>query len=343
MVAFATDNLTMLDIAKAMDATGQTVESSVAMLLAQTNEILQDQVLVEGNLINGYQGSIQTGLPKVYYKMIGEPVRSSKATKAQISEGCSILEGRSLVEVDLLGGATGIAKERVFQSNAFMEAFMQRDASTMFYGSAANPKEYVGLANRYRSSTDGNGANILSAGGTTNLTSVWIIAWSDNTIFGTTPMGIKSGIEHKYLGEITITELDSEQHEVMREVHADRWKLRKGLFVKDWRWGIRIANVDTVALKNGTGTQAANARTNIVYKIEEGLSLLPSRQGVKIAIYGNRAVLAGLRALGRDMSQATVETAKGFNQFGKDIFTTSIEGIPFRICDQLIKAETLVA
>lgn len=343
MVAYATDNLTMLDIAKAMDATGQTIESEVAMLLAQTNSILQDQVFVEGNLINGYQGVIQTGLPKVFYKMIGEPVRSSKATKAQISEGCSILEGRSLVETDLLGGATGIAKERVFQSKAFAESMMQTDARTMFYGSAANPKEYVGFANRYRSSSDGNGANIISAGGTTNLTSVWVIAWGDDTIFATTPMGIKSGIEHKDLGEITITELDSEQHEVQREVYADRWKLRKGLFVKDWRYGVRIANIDTVALKNGTGTQAANARTNIVYKIEEALSLLPGHSGVKIAIYGNKGVLAGLRALGRDMSQATVETKKGFNQFGKDIWTTSVEDVPFRICDQLIKAESLVA
>ena len=212
MAVLGSDNLTLLDWAKLRDPNG--MMSKVAMMLSQRNEILLDQVYQEGNLPTGHQVTIETGLPDVYYKMIGSSVRTSKATTAQVTETCSILEGWSEVDEDTAALNGDAAKLRVYQASRFMEAMNQKQALSMFYGSSANPEEYVGLANRYAATTDGNGGNIMLAGGTTTLSSIYLVGWGNDTIYSVFPKGSKAGIDHKYHGTQVINSVDGSSNEV---------------------------------------------------------------------------------------------------------------------------------
>ena len=154
---------TLADWAKEVDPDGK-VDKTVE-ILSQTNEILSDMMWKEGNLPTGERTTIRTGLPTVYWRLMNQGVPSSKATSAQVDESCGSLEARSQVDKDLaeLNGNTGAF--RLNEAQAFLEAMNQEQASTLFYGSAANPEEFVGFANRYNDLSANNAQNILDAGG----------------------------------------------------------------------------------------------------------------------------------------------------------------------------------
>lgn len=102
--------LTLSDWAKRLDPTGKT--SMIVEILEQTNEILDDMLMKEGNLPTGEQVTIRTGLPDVFYRLINAGVPKSKSTTAQITEPTSILEARSEVdkdEAELNGNTKSIA------------------------------------------------------------------------------------------------------------------------------------------------------------------------------------------------------------------------------------------
>lgn len=341
MAVLGGDNLTLLDWAKLRDPDG--MMSKVAMMLTQRNEILLDQVYQEGNLPTGHQVTIETGLPDVYYKLIGANVRTSKATTAQVVETCSILEGWSEVDEDTAALNGDGAKLRVYQANRFLEAMNQKQALSMFYGSAANPEEYVGLANRYAATTDGNGANILSAGGSAARTSVYLLGWGNESIYSVFPKGSKAGIEHKYHGLQVINSVDGSSNEVRRVVHSDQWKWKHGLVVQDWRYGVRIPNINTTELQALSGTQAVNAATSIIYLMLRAIDRLPHLNGLKPAFYANRTVVSMLRIMAMQQASSVLSIESSVNQFGTDIFTVKLQGIPVRICDQLTNAESAVS
>lgn len=340
MAVLGSDNLTLLDWAKMRDPNG--MMASVADMLTQRNEILLDQVYQEGNLPTGHQVTIETGLPTVYYKLIGASVRTSKATTAQVVETCSILEGWSEVDEDTANLNGDAARLRVYQANRFLEAMNQKQALSMFYGSAANPEEYVGLANRYTSTSDGNGQNIMLAGGSSAVTSIWLLGWGNDTVYSVFPKGSKAGIDHKYHGLQVINSTDGSSNEVRKVVHSDQWKWKHGLVVQDWRYGVRIANVDTAALVALSGTQAVTAATAIIKLMARAIDRLPRLNGLKPAFYVNRTVASMLRVMAMDKTSSVLAIEKGLNQFGKDIFTLTFQGIPVRICDQITSAETVI-
>jgi len=153
---------TLQDWAKRLDPDGKT--SFIAEVLSQSNEMLTDMLWKEGNLPTGEQTSIRTGLPTVYWRKLNEGTPSSKSTTAQVTEQVGILSGRSQVDVDIamLNGNT--AQYRLSENVAFLEAMSQECASTMFYGTAANPEEFVGFATRYSDLSANNAQNILDAG-----------------------------------------------------------------------------------------------------------------------------------------------------------------------------------
>ena len=159
MATIGNSVLTMTDWAKRLDPDGKT--AMIVEMLSQTNEIIEDMLMKEGNLPTGEQTTIRTGLPTVYYRLINQGVPKSKSTTAQVVENAAILEARSEVDKDEAELNGNVNEYRLSESMAFMEAMNQRQADTMFYGSAANPEEYVGFANRYNDLSANNAQNSL--------------------------------------------------------------------------------------------------------------------------------------------------------------------------------------
>lgn len=337
MATLSTTLPTMLDWAKTRDPDGKT--ASIVEMLSQTNKALEDMVMVEGNLPTGHQTTIRTGLPTGYYRKMNQGTPPEKATEAQVTENAAMLEGRSHVDVKLANLQADVGAYRLQKARAHLEGMSQTAATTLFYGSASSPEEYVGLANRYNDLSAANADNIIDAGGTsTDNMSVWLIGWGPETIHGIYPKGSMVGIDHQDLG---VDDVDDASGNPFR-AYKDLFGLDQGLVVADWRYGVRIANIDNSDLIGATGTQAASASTAVIKLMSRAIDHIPAIDTVKAAFYVNRTLASHLRIAALDKSNSAVTIEEGLNQFGRTIHQLTFLGIPVRLQDVLTVAEARV-
>ena len=338
MATLATTNLTLADWAKRTDPNGSV--PIVAELLSQTNEILQDAVFKEGNLPTGERVVIRTGLPTVYWRALNQGIPSSKSTTAQVDEACGMLEARSEVDKDLamLNGNT--AQFRLSEDTAFLEAMNQTQASTMFYGNpSTEPKSFLGLAGRYSTLSGTIATNVLSAGGAgSDNTSVFLVCWGDNTVYCPFPKGSKAGLIHEDLGEQTVFNTDGRM-----QAYATRYQWKNGLVVKDWRYVVRICNIDVSDLIGQTGSQEAGDSTNIIRMMARAVYRIPNMAMGRCAFYMNRTVHSGLSLAAMDKTSAVLRINEGLTQFGQPHSWLSFLGVPLRKVDSLLNSEALVS
>ena len=338
MATLSSSNLTLADWAKRSDPDGRV--PIVAELLSQTNEILDDCVFKEGNLPTGERVIIRTGLPSVYWRALNQGIPNSKSTTAQIDEACGILEARSEVDKDLamLNGNT--AQFRLSEDTAFLEAMNQTQAETMFYGNpGTDPKKFLGLAPRYGDLGADNAVNILDAGGTgSDNASVYLVVWGDQTVYCPFPKGSKAGLTHEDLGEQTVYNSDGTR----LQAFATRYQWKNGLVVKDWRYVVRICNIDISDLMGVTGTQASTAATSLVKLMARATYRIPNMAMGRAAFYMNRTIHSGLSIAALDKSQNVLEIQKGLTQFGSANSYLTFLGVPLRKVDTLINTEARV-
>ncbi len=343
MTTLSTSNLTLADWAKRTDPDGRI--PIIAELLSQSNEILEDCVFKEGNLPTGERVIVRTGLPAVYWRALNQGIPSSKSTTAQVDEAAGILEARSEVDKDLamLNGNT--AQFRLSEDTAFLEAMNQTQATTLFYGNpASDPKTFLGLAPRYSDIGVGapqNAQNILSAGGAdaTANTSIYLVVWGDQTVYCHFPKGSKAGLIHEDLGEQTVYNADGTR----LQAYATRYQWKNGLVVKDWRYVVRICNINVNDLVAQTGTQASTAATAIIKLMARAMYRIPNMAMGRAAFYMNRTVHSGLSVAALDKSQYVLKVNEGLSQFGMPYSWLSFLGVPLRRVDAIVNTEAVVA
>ena len=333
------NNLTLADWAKRLDPNGTV--PIIAELLSQTNEVLEDAVFKEGNLPTGERVVIRTGLPTVYWRALNQGIPNSKSTSAQVDEACGILEARSEVDKDLamLNGNT--AQFRLSEDTAFLEAMNQTQAQTLFYGNpATDPKQFLGLATRYSSTSAGNGTNIIPGGASSGSlnTSVYLVVWGDNTVYCPFPKGSKAGLLHEDLGEQTVYDGANRM-----QAYATRYQWKSGLVVKDWRYVVRIPNILVSDLVGGVTTQAAASATQLTKLMMRAMYKIPNLDSGRAAFYMNRTVHSGLAVQSLDRSQAALAVQPALSQFGTARNYLSFQGIPIRRVDCLLNTEAVVS
>lgn len=340
MATLASGMLTLGDWAKRLDPDGN-VTRTIAMVLGQSNEILEDAVFVQGNLPTGHRVTIQTGLPAVYYRSINQGVPVSKATTTQVDEACGILEARShidVIEANLNGNS---AAYRMSEDEMFMESMNQAMAGALFYGNpAADPRHFLGLSTRYSAiSGAANAQNILDAGGTgSNNASIWLVGWGENTVFCPFPKGSKAGLQHQDLGEGDVLDASNNYFRALRSIY--QWQ--NGLVVKDWRYAVRICNINVTDLTTMANTQAATAATLIINLMSRALDRIPSLGKCRPAFYANRTVYSMLRLIALNKSNSALSIEKAMSQFGTPYALTNFMGVPLRKVDQLLNTEARV-
>jgi len=333
MAALTSGVLTLVDWAKRLDPEGKV--PVVAELLSQRNEILEDAVFQEGNLPTGHRVVIRTGLPTVYWRSLNQGVPRSKSTTAQVDESVGMLEGYSDVDKDLAELNGNVNAFRLSEDTAFIESMNQSQASTMFYGNpATDPRQYLGLATRYGAiSGAGNAQNILDAGGTSSVnTSIWLVGWGEQSVFCTFPKGSKAGLVHEDMGAMSVYDTSNNPYQAYRTHY--QWK--NGLVVKDWRYVVRIANIDT------TNLVANTAAADLVALMSRSMDRIPNFAGGRFCFYMNRTVYSILRLQALNKSNNAVTIEKGVNQFGTPQSWLEFEGCPIRRVDQLLNTEARV-
>jgi hypothetical protein len=335
MATLATTLPTILDWAKRLDPEGKV--PVIAELLSQSNEILTDAVVVKSNMTHGHRVIVRTGLPAVYWRTLNVGIPTSKSTTAQVDEQIGLLEARAHIDVKLAEIEDDVAGFRMSEDKAFIEAMGQQQTETVIYGNpVADPRQYLGLSPRYSSLAGGNAQNIIDAGGTgTDNTSIWLIGWGDQTVFLTFPKNSKAGLTHKDLGEIPVQDGNGGWYQALATLYT--WD--NGLVVKDWRYAVRIANIDVSNLT--TESSAAD----VVKLMIRAIARLPSLNNVRPVFYMNRTVreMMEIQALGKNTSGSGVVNNVILDDVGKlSQVMSTFRGIPIRTVDRILNTEARV-
>jgi len=333
MAARGTYVLTLADWAKRLDPDGKTPD--IVELLSQTNEILTDMIFQEGNLPVGHRTTVRTGLPTVAWRLLNNGVQPSKSTTAQIDESCGMLEAWSEVDVELAKLNGNQQAFRLSEAQSFIEAMNQEMASTLFYGNSSTaPEEFTGLAARYSSLSAANGQNIVSGSGAgSDNSSIWLIGWGQQSIFGIFPKGSKAGLEHSDHGEVTVETTAGIAGTRMR-AFQDQWKWKVGVALRDWRYSVRIPNIDISNLV------AKSSAADIIELMIKAIHRIPNIRAVRPVFYMNRTVMQMLDIMRRD------DVISGGGLTFADVdgkIQYSFRGIPIRICDALTETEAAVS
>ena len=325
--------VTLQDHASRLDPQGKVAK--IVEVLNQVNDILQDLVFIEGNLPTGHKTTIRSGLPEATWRQLNYGVQPKKSKTVSVTDTCGILAQLSEIDkeiVDLNGNTTEFLMS---ESKAAIESLNQAAVSCLFYGNTeTDPEKFMGLAPRYDSSTAENGGNIIKAGGTLSTnTSIWLIAWGADTCHMILPKGSEAGIWTKNEGDVMIQDGAGGSYPGVRSYF--QWKL--GLSLRDWRYVVRIANIDVTHLATDAGTVSVGA--NIITSMIRAIHLLPTMNKGKPVFYCNATIFTYLDL--QTLKQTNMNVKYDTDVHGKPIMT--FRGIPVRKCEAILNTEATVS
>ena len=340
MATLASSALTLGEWATRLDPGGK--PAAVIELLGQTNEMLTDMLWMQCNDGAGHKTTVRTGLPTATWRLLNYGVVKSKSTTAQVRDSTGMLEAYSEIDKALADLNGNTAEFRMGEDMAFIESMNQGMQGTVVYGSTtATPERFTGLGPRFSSLSAPNGGNIVNAGGSSNTnTSIWLVGWGQNTVHGLFPKGSKAGLQVRDLGEVPLYDGNNNVFQGYRT----HFKWDCGLTVRDWRFVVRIANINVTA--------GAVTTSNVVNTLITAVNKLPfvsaagnspppggTKPGqINTAFYCNRTVRAALdiQAMAKTNNFLTIETRDSKPY-------TAFRGIPIRICDQIGNSEPNVS
>jgi major capsid protein gp7 len=336
--------LTFADWARRMDDDGKV--ATIVNLLSQSNEVLKDILVIEANQATSHKTTVRTGLPTATWRLLNYGVAQTKSTTAQVVDNCGNLETYATIDRDIADLNGNTAEFRLSEDLAFLEGMNQQVAGVLFYGNtAANPERFMGFAPRYNTvltATAQTAANVIDAGGTGSTnTSIWVVVWGPNTMAGFFPKGKISGLQHRDLGEWTVYDANNNPYQAYR-THF-KWEL--GLTVRDWRYAVRIANIDVTLLSTGSAANLINALIRAVHRLPtapvgvstEQDSDAPDKGAMSMGqtvIYCNRVIRTYLdiQAVNKTNVLLKLEQWQGMT-------VTTFRGVPIRTVDQLLNTE----
>lgn len=329
MGAVGNTNPTLIDVASRMEGEGK-IAQTIVELLHKNNEIIDDATFIECNDGTGHKTTIRSGLPSATWRLLNYGVQPNKSTTVQIKDACGMLEAYAEVDKALADLNGNSAAFRLSEDYAFLESMNQAFADTLFYGNTVtNPERFMGLAPRFNSLSAQNGENILDGGGVgASNTSIWLVVWSPNTVHAIYPKGSMAGLQHKDLGEQTLYDASMNRYQGYRT----HYKWDSGLTVRDWRYVVRIANIDVSLLSKDASTGA-----DLIDKMSQALEQIPSLGMGRPVFYANRTVRSFLR---RQLVNHKNVFLNMEEVAGKHVM--SFDGIPVRRCDSIVSTEARV-
>ena len=330
MAALTATHPTLLDVAKRTDPDGSIAQ--IAELLSQTNEILDDLVFMEGNLPTGHRSTIRTGLPTPTWRKLYQGVQPGKSTTVQVTDSCGMLEAYAEVDAALADLNGNTAAFRLSEDTAHIEGMSQEMASTLFYGNeGTEPEAFTGLAPRFNLTSAQNGDNIINANGSgSDVSSIWLCVWGPNTGFGIYPKGSQAGLKMQDKGQVTIESLNGDGGRM--EAYRTHYRWDCGLVIRDWRYFVRIANIEVSDFSTLSNTK------NIIEWMTRATERVPNFGSGRAAFYMNRKLRENLRLgiIEKISSNLTWDAVSGKR-------VMAFDGIPVRRCDSIVNTETAIS
>lgn len=336
MTTINTQYLTLLDYAK-REKPGGGIDDIIEVIAA-SNPILADANVMEGNLPTGHLFTQRASLPTGSWRLLNYGVAPEKSTTKQFTDVCAILEAYSQVDVDVAELGGNAAAFRASEDDAFVAGLNSTMATALFYGNQqTDPEQPQGLAPRYNSLTGDYASQIEDAGGSgSDNTSIWLITWGPRTCSIIFPKGSKAGLVSEDLGKQLIE--DAAGGKYTAYVTRFQWKL--GLSVLDYRYVVRICNIDVSDLTSDATSGADlidkmidayyDRPTDAISKEEAGMA--------KTFWYCNKTVASYLhkQAMSPTNVQLTLQEVGGRK-------IPALLGAPIHVCDNITSAEDTVS
>ena len=337
MAEIASSAKTLTDWAK---ETNDKKTMKIVEMLSKTNEILSDLLLVPANSGDVHKTTQRVALPTVSSRRINRGTVPSNATNKQITATCEIMESLGQLDEEFLLRFADPAQARITENAAHMEAMNQEMATRLFYGdSEANPDQFTGLS-KYYSSLSGETADYIIDGGSasdqTDNTSIWLVVWDELTCHGFFPMNSNAGIYHEDKGKERVA--DGRDPQGYYYAWVDQFKWRLGLALRDYRYVIRIPNIDVSLLDTAGDTSDSSA--NLMKLMIKAMNKVPSLQTGRAAFYCNKTVKA---ALDIQAIEKVKNGALTMREIDNGKFITSFFGVPIRRCDNILNTESYVS
>ena len=332
MATLADTHPTLLDLARRTDPDGNIAD--IVEILNQTNQILDDMVWIEGNLVPGHRTTIRSGLPTPTWRKLYGGVQPTKSRTVQVTDTTGMLEAYSEVDKALADLNGNTAAFRLSEDRPHIEGMSEEIAQTIFYGNeGTEPEAFTGLSPRYNDSTAANGANVIKAGGVgTDNASIWLAVWGPASGFGITPKGSKAGLHQEDKGQVTIENIDGLGGRM--EAYRSHYRWDAGLTIRDWRYFVRICNID----RSNLTPDLSGSSANIPDLMFQAMERVPNIDSGRAAWYMDRKIVTMLR---RQSSKAVANSTLTIEQVG-GVMRTSFGGIPIRRTDVLSPDEALV-
>lgn len=336
-MATATGNAniySLKDIMAVKDPNGRL--ATIAEILQQSNTIYDDMPMLEGLTEVGDQITVRAKLGDPKWKRYNEHVKPSIALTDQVNELCGHIEDWSEIDADLAEKSGDVAGFLLRESKAKMQAMANEVVRTLIYGNATtDPKTFNGFMTRLNKLNDEymNGQPVvINAGGSTGgqQSSILIVGWGENTVHGIYPKYSKGGLEFDNKGKVT-----SQTDEGYLDVYRSKFAQEVGLAVRDYRYIVRIANIDTESLKTiGGDSDTAPKLYNLFM---EAVSNIPNPQLTNLTAYAPRKVWLALSQIAaqygnRPMTQSITDAG----------FVTNILGVPLKMQDCMLTTESVV-
>lgn len=335
MATIGNSYLNLIDLYKRTDPkSGQL--TPVIEALHTLNPLMEDAVAIECNQGTKHLSTIRTGLPSVTWGKLYQGIAQSKSTTQQVEDTTGFVEGRSQVDERLLEISKNPAGVRMSEAQPFLEAMAQDVQTNFFYSNTTTtPERFKGLGARYN--TLSNRQVVTGGGASSDNTSVWFVTWGERQTALLYPEGTKAGVDRKDRGSQQV--LDDLSNPYFAKV--EEFRQHVGVTVGDWRYNVRIANIDVSDLRAGS--------VDIYALFRKAYWRLQGRRNKKIdnggmismgrtVIYANRDVIEALDAATTEDNKVMLKPTE---VEGKEVLT--YRGLPIRETDALINAETLLS
>ena len=326
--------LSLADLYAKQDGKGGIAK--IIEMLAKTNPILQDAPAIECNMGTYHRTTQRTALPAPSWRILNQGVAYTKSRTNQIDDSTGLLEDWSRVDAELVNIAGDKAEFRLSEARAHLEGMNQEAASTLFYGNTnTDPEEILGIAPRYNSTTAENGNQVILGGGAgSDNTSIYMVGWGPDSVHLIYPKGTTAGLEHKDLGLDVVYDSNSNPY----EAYQDKFSWRLGLCVRDYRYIVRIANIDVSAL-----TVDASAGANLFNLMIQGYWQFNQRRNALATpvMYTSPVVMEYLDHQSRRYNSNIQLSWREAGPDSKPVL--HFRDMPIRECDAITEAESLAA
>jgi hypothetical protein len=261
----------------------------------------------------------------------------TRSTVADVTDTCGFMEAYSEIdakEADLNGNT---AEFRLSEDRPHLEGMNQELGDALFYASeTVTPQKFTGFSPRFNDPDAESGENIIDAGGSgSDNASIWLVVWGPNTVHGIVPKGMPAGFQMQDKGKDTVSVFDSSgTYTGKMEAYVTHYEWNAGLTVKDWRYVVRIANIDKSAL-----TKNAASGADLIDLMTQALEIPPSLSLGRPAFYVPKVVRSMLR---RQITNKVVNSTLSMDTVaGKKVLF--FDTVPVRRVDALSSDEAAIS